>query len=56
MSNNSKTINLNENKIYIVKDNKLIEVDPPETGFGKHSVVWLNGKVDRVEYEYTKKV
>ena len=49
-------INLDENKIYIVSDQELIEVPAPPSGHGMHTLVWINGKVDRVENKFTTKV
>lgn len=42
-------ISLKENKIFIVSDQEVTEVVAPPSGHGTHSIVWINGKVDRVE-------
>jgi len=48
-------INLMENKkMYVVKDGKLIEHDLPE--YGETVVITLGGKVDRLETTVKRKV
>ncbi|MGE6379580.1 DUF3954 domain-containing protein [Peribacillus muralis] len=49
-------INLEEDKIYIVRDQEITEVCAPPSGHGTHSCIWINGKVDRVENKFTTKV
>ncbi|WP_164214468.1 DUF3954 domain-containing protein [Virgibacillus sp. YIM 98842] len=47
--------NFKEHTVYIFKDGKLDEVEPPETGFGKLHVNWSNGVITHFEASYTKK-
>jgi hypothetical protein len=49
-------ISLEENKIYIVKDNKLTEINPPDSGYGKFTADWVNGKVEMVENSCKRKL
>lgn len=45
---------MNDKKMYVVKDGKLIEHDLPE--YGETVIVTLGGKVDRLETTVKKKV
>lgn len=49
-------ISLEENKIYIVKDNKLTTVNPPSTGYGKFMADWVHGKVEMIESSCKRKI
>jgi hypothetical protein len=49
-------VSLEENKIYIVKNQQLVAIEPPPDGFGDQTFVWLNGEVDRVDVRSTKKI
>lgn len=46
-SANNKTaeIDLSQDKLYIVKNGRLIAVDPPGTGYGEQTAIWKDGKV-----------
>lgn len=48
-------IKLNENAVYIVKNGELEKVDPPETGFGRQTINWQDGKLIHYEVSYTKR-
>ncbi|MDP7980121.1 DUF3954 domain-containing protein [Bacillus sp. WLY-B-L8] len=41
-------IDLKENKIYVVKDGQIHEINPPSSGHGEQSFVYKNGKVTRI--------
>lgn len=57
MSDNKQKINLADNKVVIVKDNKKVEeLQAPDSGHGFHKVVWVDGKVVRVECSSSKKI
>lgn len=45
------TINLEEEKLYVVRDSKLVAFDKPKSGYGKQEVTWNNGKVTHVTTE-----
>ncbi|PHA00920.1 DUF3954 domain-containing protein [Bacillus pseudomycoides] len=47
-------IDLKENKIYVVKDGQILEIDPPSSGHGEQSFVYKNGKVTRVDERKTQ--
>lgn len=49
-------ISLEENKIYIVKDNKLTEINPPDSGYGKFTADWVKGKVEMYEQSCKQKI
>jgi hypothetical protein len=49
-------ISLDENKIYIVKDNKLVIINPPGSGYGKFTADWVNGKVEMYEQSCKRKM
>ncbi|CAM4112356.1 DUF3954 domain-containing protein [Mesobacillus thioparans] len=49
-------ISLDENKIYIVKDNKLVIINPPGSGYGKFTADWVNGKVEMYEESCKRKM
>lgn len=51
----SRAVNLNEDGIYRVKNGKLQEVKKPESGFGKQTITWQQGKITNVEVTYTEK-
>ncbi|PAD69917.1 DUF3954 domain-containing protein [Bacillus sp. 7586-K] len=45
---------MNDKKMYVVKDGKLIEHDLPD--YGETVIITLGGKVDRLETTVKKKV
>lgn len=47
-------ISLVENMIYVVKDGRVHQIEPPTTGYGEQSFVYKNGKVARVDERKTK--
>ncbi|WP_018764097.1 DUF3954 domain-containing protein [Bacillus sp. 105MF] len=47
-------ISLDQNMIYVVKDGKVHEVDPPNSGHGEQSFVYKHGKVTRVDERKTQ--
>ena len=49
-------IDVSSNKLYVVKDGKVIAFNPPESGYGEQIAVWVNGKVARVDTKFTKKI
>lgn len=49
-------ISLDENMIYIVKDNKLIRINPPDSGYGKFTADWVNRKVEMYEQSCKQKI
>ncbi|PEE36082.1 DUF3954 domain-containing protein [Bacillus pseudomycoides] len=49
-------IDVTNNKIYVVKDGRVIAVEPPTSGHGEQVAVWINGKVDRVATKFTEKI
>ncbi|PEY32695.1 DUF3954 domain-containing protein [Bacillus cereus] len=49
-------IDVTNNKIYVVKDGRVIAVEPPASGYGEQVAVWQNGKVDRVDAKFTEKI
>jgi len=49
-------IDVTNNKIYVVKDGRVIAVEPPASGYGEQVAVWQNGKVDRVDTKFTEKI
>ncbi|MED4172353.1 DUF3954 domain-containing protein [Halalkalibacterium halodurans] len=50
------TIDCSKNAIYVVKDGCLIMIEPPSSGYGEQTAIWLGGKVDRVECTEINKV
>lgn len=56
MTEKKTEINLQENKIYIVKNQQVVAVEPPPEGYGDQTFVWINGEVDRVDERRTKKI
>lgn len=50
-----KEIDLTTNAVYIVKNGVLEKIEPPETGFGKQTVTWQDGKLAHYEVSYTKR-
>lgn len=53
---NFASINLDKNRVIVIKDGQPIEVEGPQTGFGEQSLIWVHGKVDRVVTSDTKKI
>ncbi|MFD0771634.1 DUF3954 domain-containing protein [Bacillus sp. CGMCC 1.60114] len=49
-------IDVTKNQIYVVKDGRVISVEPPVSGYGEQVAVWINGEVDRVDAKFTKKI
>lgn len=49
-------IDCSKNIIYIVKDGRVVTVEPPKSGYGEQVAVWLGGKVDRIETKSSTKV
>ncbi|MDM5189377.1 DUF3954 domain-containing protein [Bacillus sp. DX4.1] len=49
-------IDVTKNQIYVVKDGRVISIEPPISGYGEQVAVWLNGKVDRVDTKFTEKI
>ncbi|WJE51178.1 DUF3954 domain-containing protein [Bacillus cereus] len=49
-------IDVTKNQIHVVKDGRVISIDPPASGYGEQVAVWLNGKVDRVDTKFTEKI
>ncbi|CAM4012842.1 DUF3954 domain-containing protein [Bacillus manliponensis] len=49
-------IDVTKNRIYVVKEGRVISVEPPASGFGEQVAVWINGKVDRVDTKNTEKI
>ncbi|ENQ3078629.1 DUF3954 domain-containing protein [Bacillus cereus] len=47
-------IDLKENKIYVVKDGQIHEINPPSSGHGEQSFVYKNGKVTRIDERKTQ--
>ena len=47
-------IDLKENKIYVVKDGQIHEIDPTNSGHGEQSSVYKNGKATRVDERKTQ--
>lgn len=41
--------------IYRVKNGKLEKIKNPESGFGKQTIYWQDGKITNVEVSYTEK-
>ncbi|WP_441293649.1 DUF3954 domain-containing protein [Bacillus cereus] len=46
-------ISLVENMIYVVKDGKIYAIEPPTTGHGEQSFIYIAGKVARMEERKT---
>lgn len=49
-------IDVTKNQIHVVRDGRIISIDPPASGYGEQVAVWLNGKVDRVDTKFTEKI
>ncbi|AMW99324.1 DUF3954 domain-containing protein [Rummeliibacillus stabekisii] len=49
-----KAIDLSEDAVYVVCDNKITKLDSPSTGFGKQEVTWQKGKPTHSEIKYTQ--
>jgi len=41
--------------VYVVKNGQSKRVTPPESGFGKQTITWENGKPTRWEVSFTEK-
>ncbi|MGG1483514.1 DUF3954 domain-containing protein [Peribacillus castrilensis] len=50
---NEKTISLEENKIYIVSNQKLIPMNPPDGGFGETKIMWQNNHAVHATTQFT---
>lgn len=42
-------ISLSQNMIYVVKDGKIHQIEPPITGYGEQSFVYKSGRVTRMD-------
>lgn len=51
---NIREIDLTENAVYVVSDNKITKLDSPTKGFGKQEVTWRHGKPTHSEIKYTQ--
>lgn len=49
-------IDVSKNQLYVVKDGRVISVEPPASGYGEQVAIWQNGKVDRVDTKFTEKI
>ncbi|WP_090399680.1 DUF3954 domain-containing protein [Natribacillus halophilus] len=49
-------IDCSEDGVFVVKNGEVTKVDKPATGYGQQNVVWLGGKVDRVESTESRKI
>lgn len=47
-------IDLEINRIYVVKDGRVQLIEPPQGGFGEQSFVYQSGKVIRMEERKTQ--
>lgn len=58
MDMNVKTeqIDLYENATYVVKDGKIERLEDPQSGYGKQTVLWQNGKPVVIEVNCSKKI
>lgn len=43
------------NGVYILKDGEVTWMKPPESGYGQHVIVWVNGKVSHTQVTCTVK-
>ncbi|APH07211.1 DUF3954 domain-containing protein [Bacillus weihaiensis] len=48
-------LDLTKDGVYIVKDGECKRVTDPNSGFGKQTIVWQNGKVNHCEITFTEK-
>lgn len=48
-------IDLTKDGVYIIKNGKPEKIEPPQTGFGKQTINWQNGKLLHWEVSYTKR-
>ncbi|WP_255551004.1 DUF3954 domain-containing protein [Sporosarcina sp. E16_8] len=53
---NIEKINLLENATYVVKDGKIEKLGCPQSGYGKQTVLWQNGKPVVIEVNCSKKI
>ncbi|QDI92962.1 DUF3954 domain-containing protein [Salicibibacter halophilus] len=49
-------IDCSEDSLYVVKNGKVTKVNKPQSGYGQQNIVWLGGKVDRVESTESQKI
>lgn len=49
-------IDLRKNALYVVKDGKIESIEAPPTGFGEHTIVWQDGKIDYVKHGHIQKI
>lgn len=47
---------LDERKIYIVKENKLVGFPSPASGYGQQVVTWVDGKITSVDTNNKHKI
>ncbi|MGM7683526.1 DUF3954 domain-containing protein [Cytobacillus sp. Hm23] len=46
---NTAEIDTSENKVIVIKNGKLIEIEPPDSGYGEQSIQWQGGNVKLVK-------
>ena len=56
MSETNEKKKVTPDGVYVVRDGKRKRVTPPESGFGKQTIIWQNGKPIHVECSYTEKL
>ncbi len=49
-------IDLLENATYVVKDGKIERLEDPQSGYGKQTVLWQDGKPVIIEVNCSKKI
>ncbi|AXF57791.1 DUF3954 domain-containing protein [Salicibibacter kimchii] len=42
--------------VYVVRDGEVLKLNPPNTGYGHNNIVWIGGKVDRVDSTESRKI
>ncbi|MCK0471415.1 DUF3954 domain-containing protein [Halalkalibacter sp. APA_J-10(15)] len=52
----TKEIEIDQNKVYVVKNGEVITIEPPKNGYGSNVLVWNNGEVVRVDSMDQRKV
>ena len=51
----AQSMDLTEDAIYRVKKGKVEKIKKPESGFGKQTITWQDGKITNVEVSFTEK-
>lgn len=51
----AQTVDLKKDVIYRVRNGRLEKIKNPESGFGKQTIIWQDGKITNVEVSYTEK-